>query len=325
MVLVSWNRRRELAVLLESIERQTIRDRIEVIVIDNGSDDGTPEWLASAEAPEGIRLFRYTENMGACIARNAGIKLARAPFVCFIDSDAELLSPNVIDRCLQEFEVQPECDAISCPIWKNRERTDPWLLGGYVTPDFHYDGWSCRNRMDSPMLFSTCFAVWRKETLTEVRGFDPWYFWGIEDVDLALRVYWKRRREQRVAYTMVDDVHVLHEMSDKGRLYSKNDFARQFFRFERQRLYMVLSSLGVFMFFRILLRTPFRARRMNAAYDNTLSRWQLFRGSVLLSLPRVLALPKNVFDVRRDHLARTPMPEPVPTSSPTQLVGEAAC
>lgn len=323
VVVVSWNRQRELAVLLESIERQTIRDQIEVIVIDNGSDDGTAEWLASGAPPTAIRLFRYAKNEGACVARNAGIKLARAPFVCFIDSDAEILSPNTLERCLQEFEIQPERDAISCPIWSNRARTQPFLLGGYVTPDFHYDGWACHNRMDAPMLFSTCFAVWRRESLEEVHGFDPWYFWGIEDMDLGLRVYWKRRAAGQTPYAMVDDVHVLHEMSDSGRLYDKDAFDERFLRYERERLYMVLSSRGLLYFFRIMARTPFRWKRMNAAYANRLTRWQLFQGSVLLALPRLLALPKNLFDVRRDHLAHTQMPDAMAVAQPERVAGGA--
>jgi len=313
VVIITWNRRAELEVLLDSIDRQTVRDRLEIIIIDNGSTDGTVEWLAKRPAL-GLRLFAYPENKGACESRNAGILLARSPHTCFIDSDAELISENVIERCLEELAVNPERDAVSCPIWENRERTIAWLMGGYITYDFHYDGWSCKNRTDNPMMFSTCFAVWKTSTLREFGGFDPWFFWGIEDVDLSLRVFFSRAEQGRAAYSMADDVHVLHEMSETGRLFDKDAFVERFRRYENQRPYLVLSSCGILQMFRVVLRTPFRWRRMNEAYNFQLNKWLLFEGSVLRPIPRMLLFPIEWMQSRRNHLKKVALPEEVSRS-----------
>ncbi|MBX3727967.1 MAG: glycosyltransferase [Candidatus Sumerlaeia bacterium] len=316
IVIVTWNRRKELEPLLESVFAQTIADRLEVIVVDNASTDGTVAWLREAYAGR-VRVFAYAENRGACDGRNAGIRAASAPYVCFLDSDAEILSPDAIERCLEHLDANPGTDAVAAPIWFDRAKTNPFLLGGYVTPDGHYHGISCRSRDDEPMLLSTCFAVWRKATLKEVRGFDPWYFWGIEDMDLGLRTYHRRKRHDPGAqpFRIVRGVDVLHEMSTAGRHHDPRSFEQTFVRYERQRLYMVLSYGGLGQFLRVAARGPFRIRRMADAWEHVLTRRQRWQAAVWFPLLRLLALPKNLLDVRRNHLARTTMPVEVTDQS----------
>lgn len=308
VVIVTWNRLGDLRRLLASVARQTIAGRLETIVVDNASTDGTREWLAR-ECPLPLRLLCYGENRGASTGRNAGIRAARAPYVCFVDSDAELISPDCIEACIAHLEAHPETQAASVPVWRDREHRMAYILGGYATPDGHLDGVQTRARSDEPMFLSTCFAVWRREALLALRGFDPWYFWGMEDLDLGLRAFHAHRRRTGGAgspFHVVPGREVLHEMSPSGRHHDPAHFESAFRRVERERLYMVLAYGGLAEFLRVMLRAPLRQRRFDAAWEQPLTPRRRFLATIWYPARRLLALPKNLVDIRRDHLTATP-------------------
>lgn len=310
IVLVSWNRRSELADALDSIFRQTIADRLEVIVIDNGSSDGTREWLLADARP--IRLYGFARNMGASHARNAGIKLASAPHVCFLDSDAVLIENDVIERCLAALAQNPAIRAVACDIWLDREMTQPFAFGGYITPDGHFCGPRTRTERADPHFLSTCFAVWERQLLLELGGFDPWYFWGIEDMDLALRAYHRSRRGETngaTRFLIVPGVNVWHNMSGNGRHYSPRDADAVFHAYERQRLYLVRAYGGLGEMIKVLIRTPFRLRRVEQmAWERPLTWVQRLQLTVLYPALRLLMLPAEIVAAKRRRSSETPMP-----------------
>ena len=83
VVVCSYNRAERLARCLEALGRQTFRDRMETIVVDDASTDGTAEVAAAF----GVRLVRHRENGGPAAARTSGARSALAPIVAFTDDD----------------------------------------------------------------------------------------------------------------------------------------------------------------------------------------------------------------------------------------------
>jgi GT2 family glycosyltransferase len=83
VVVPTYNRLPLLAAALDSVWRQTLAD-YEVIVVDDGSTDGTREWLA--EQATRVRVCRQ-ENKGPGAARNLGAGAARGRYIVFLDSD----------------------------------------------------------------------------------------------------------------------------------------------------------------------------------------------------------------------------------------------
>src|SRR5216683_4681889 len=109
VVVVNWNRRELLRACLESLRRQQAVD-FEVIVVDNGSDDGSTEMVAKDFASIGnkpITLIRNSTNMGFCVANNQGIEASRGVFVALINNDAEA-APGWLDALSRAFEARPD-------------------------------------------------------------------------------------------------------------------------------------------------------------------------------------------------------------------------
>jgi glycosyltransferase involved in cell wall biosynthesis len=90
-----------------SVEQQDHRS-IEILVVDDGSDDGTPD-LIEKLGPR-VRSFRQG-NAGPSAARNTGIRAGRGEFVAFIDAD-DLWPEHKLDLQLNRFEHQPELDVV---------------------------------------------------------------------------------------------------------------------------------------------------------------------------------------------------------------------
>lgn len=122
VVIPTFNRRALLARTLESVTRQTFAD-FEIIVVDDGSTDGTLEYLRSLERD--VRLLRQ-ENKGAGVARNAGASEARGEYIAFLDSDdvwfpwtlttfaaviRDYDSPSILSACVFEFRQETELTA----------------------------------------------------------------------------------------------------------------------------------------------------------------------------------------------------------------------
>lgn len=101
IIVPVYNRASKIERALRSIEAQTY-PHWEVIVIDDGSTDGTPEVVKRiAEKDRRIRLIRHECNRGAQAARNTGIRAAKGEWIAFLDSDDEWL-PHSLKVRLEE-------------------------------------------------------------------------------------------------------------------------------------------------------------------------------------------------------------------------------
>lgn len=98
IVLPLWNKARYVARTVQSVLDQSFT-RFELIVVDDGSTDGSADIVTSTFHDPRIRLIRQT-NAGVSAARNRGIDEARFPYVAFIDGDDEWL-PSHLDTLVR--------------------------------------------------------------------------------------------------------------------------------------------------------------------------------------------------------------------------------
>jgi glycosyltransferase involved in cell wall biosynthesis len=109
VVIPTWNRAHLVCEAVESARAQR-PGTVEVIVVDDGSTDGTAELLERRFGSE-ARLLRMPERGGPGAARNAGVRVATGELLAFLDSD-DLWLPGKLDAELRMFERFPDAEAV---------------------------------------------------------------------------------------------------------------------------------------------------------------------------------------------------------------------
>lgn len=110
IIIPTYNRKSHLGRALESVWGQT-ESSYEVIVIDDGSTDGTTEWLHSSH-PQ-VRVIQLSDNQGAAAARNVGIRQAKGQWIAFLDSDDQWL-PDYLEAQTQALKQHPDSVLAYC-------------------------------------------------------------------------------------------------------------------------------------------------------------------------------------------------------------------
>ena len=175
MILPTFQRRELVRRAVASVLSQTFRD-FELIVVDDGSTDGTGEALAAVDERT---LYVWQENAGVSAARNAGLGMARGGIVAFLDSDNRW-RPDHLAVVTEVLERHPEAVlASTCPMFLVRGRQAPHDA---QLVDLR------QRRMDYGQTagFVSCVAV-RHEALAKAGYFDEGIRAG-EDTDLWMRL-----------------------------------------------------------------------------------------------------------------------------------------
>lgn len=186
MIIPTYNRRDLLPRALDSVLAQT-RSVDEIIVIDDGSTDGTDEML---RARYGDRVrYVWQPNAGVSAARNHGLRLAQGRYLALLDSD-DLWLPTKTELQVAFLEARPDFGMVVCDV----ERID----GDYRHIDVlrrrdtvREDGWALRWILHNPALVPASVLL-RREVVDQLGGFDE-QLRTAEDLEFHLRVarHWK--------------------------------------------------------------------------------------------------------------------------------------
>lgn len=107
VIIPAYNARVTIERCLRSLSGQTYRD-FEVIVVNDGSNDGTRGKLETANRAWGERIhIVHQQNQGAPAARNRGAKEAKGEYIIFCDADIEM-KPDCLEKMLHILEVHPK-------------------------------------------------------------------------------------------------------------------------------------------------------------------------------------------------------------------------
>ena len=181
VVIPTYNRRDLVQRAIDSVMAQTA-GRHEIIVVDDGSTDGTADALLSAHGDR-IRLLRQA-NAGVSAARNAGMRQATAPLIALLDSD-DLWHPHKSCLQMEWLRANPEFGMVLCDV--RRIEADGRLIDVFRRRDFIVeDGWILHWILRNPSLVPAS-VMFRREVLDEVGGFDE-SLRTAEDIDFHLRV-----------------------------------------------------------------------------------------------------------------------------------------
>ncbi len=220
VIIPSWNTRNLLRATLESL-KTSLPMSSEVIVVDNGSSDGTVR-MVQEEFPH-TRLIRNATNLGYAAATNQGVEAARGAYVLFLDSDTQVAGSAIramvgfLEANLRYGAVAPRLvnfdgttqaahmrfPTMWTPLWFGTPLERRWPesreLRRYFGRDFDYE----RDR-DVEHASGTCLLM-RRKALRHTKPMDEAMSLVFGDVDLCKRLWESGWRVRYLA-----DAHVYH-------------------------------------------------------------------------------------------------------------------
>ncbi len=144
VILPTYNRLQYLPETVETILNQTFTD-FELIIIDDGSTDGTKEWI-NKQADCRIRYINYTENRGVSYARNMGLDLVQGKYIAFCDSD-DLNESTRFEEQVNVLEADEElvvCGSnigvfgLHNQVWRYKGKPLPFRVKALFQIPFHF-------------------------------------------------------------------------------------------------------------------------------------------------------------------------------------------
>jgi glycosyltransferase involved in cell wall biosynthesis len=171
LVVPTRNRQNELRALLLSVAEQTVP--LEIIVMDDGSTDGTPE-MVRQEFPHAT-LHQITTGCGPAFQRNRGISLATTNIIFPLDDDAKFISSRTVEQTLAEFD-HPRVAAIAIPYINARYDERVWQHA--PISDDHWITYA---------FIGAAHAI-RRDIFLEVGGYREHFVYMGEESDLCLRL-----------------------------------------------------------------------------------------------------------------------------------------
>jgi GT2 family glycosyltransferase len=222
VVIVNWNTRELLRRCLDAVAVASGALESEVIVVDNGSVDGSAE-LVAMRYPS-VQLLRNADNRGYAIATNQGAALARGEYLLLLNSDTEpqagafdalvrflderadyvgaaprlVEADGTVQRACMRFPRRRTVFAFGTPL--ERLRPDSRELRRYFALDFDYES---DGDVEQPP--AACLLV-RRSVWEDLRGMDESLWLFFNDVDLCARIAARGDRLRYIASAVVQHV-----------------------------------------------------------------------------------------------------------------------
>lgn len=206
VIILNWNGLALLRQFIPAASRFTVSDTADLIVADNGSDDGSVEWLREAH-PE-VRLITLDRNYGFAEGYKRAVKASEYEYVTLLNSDVEV-TENWWQPILSYLESNPDVGAVQPKILSYRDKSSfeyAGAAGGYLDAlGYPY----CRGRLfdaiekdhgqydgapaDVAWASGACLTIPRSLYM-DLGGLDPGFFAHMEEIDLCCRVHGAGKR-----------------------------------------------------------------------------------------------------------------------------------
>lgn len=237
VIIPTYNRKNLLRKCLEALFNQTYpKEKFEIIVVDDGSTDGTENEIKNLTKQFKNLCYLYQKNQGPATARNLGLKKAKREIIAFTDSDC-LPAEDWLEQIEKAFRLNPKALGIEGKTISNFEKEDY----------FHY-----RTFNETGGQYWTCNIAYQKKALVDIGGFDESFTFFFEDIDLARRLL---RKGKIVFAPMVVVMHParkyklsrellrLYQIKSEFRYFLKHkDYFSQFFsgKSDWQALFLIV-------------------------------------------------------------------------------------
>ncbi len=162
----------------------------QVVVVDNGSKDGSPELIAR-RFPQ-VRIIVLASNTGFCHGVNVGIRASKTPYVILLNNDTKV-APDFVKALYDAIRRKPDAFSVSAKMlmWDDERLVDD------AGDRYCALGWAYARGKGKPAsmyqkpveVFSACggAAIYRREVFGEIGLFDEAHFAYLEDLDIGYR------------------------------------------------------------------------------------------------------------------------------------------
>jgi len=222
VIIVNWNTRDVLRECLASVSAETAGISCEVIVVDNGSTDGSAE-LVRNEFPR-VTLIGNQRNRGFAAANNQGMRLAQGRYVLLLNSDTVVLD-RAIQKTVQFADDHPEAALVGCRVLNPDSSLQPTcfmfpsLLNMVLSTTYLYKlvprsrffgrermTWWDRDDVREVDALTGCFMLVRREAIEDVGLMDERFFMYGEETDWCYR--FKRAGWRNLFYPGASIIHL---------------------------------------------------------------------------------------------------------------------
>lgn len=237
VIVVNWQGGGLVEQTLESLLSQTIAKDLKIIVVDNGSTDGSPDAIEKTFG-RNVGLIRLKTNLGFAAGNNLGFEEAEGEYLLLLNNDA-VATPTWAERLIEAASSRADVGMCTSKILRhdNPRQIDnvgfTIFLDGLNRSRGHMQIDDGRYDLLEETLFASgCAALYRRRSVMEMGGFDEDFFAYGDDVDLGLKL-----RLLGASCLYVPSAVAYHRQSASSNPVS----ARKLYWIERNRIWILIK------------------------------------------------------------------------------------
>ena len=185
VIIPVFNRRETIGRAIDSVLNQSFQGNVEIIVSDDGSSDGTIEYVKRTYSNKVVVIEKNTSEQGASAARNRGLKRAKGEYICFLDSD-DFYKSNFIDDLYQVIHSASNIGYAFCRVNKLEKKDNSCIESAWTKRNLNKFAKKYHVLYSSRCIHTISIMVSRK-ILNKIGLFDTSLRVG-EDSDMWLRL-----------------------------------------------------------------------------------------------------------------------------------------